>query len=891
MGRKVEKNLLSKIWRAFTLCICALTMSACGSPPAAVDPYQISITQEPPVLDSGGVGVSQAQSTSGMYQVVGAAGSVPFGSTVYVINMRNPETVINATPEPDGSFIAVIHAQIGDKLQITVVQGSLGSPPIYVYIGALNIKNPYTQDGNWYVGQVHFHTTNSRDAVNTPAEMEAAYHDAGYDFLISTDHRGTSPYVVHAEAGLTPDPDNASTGKDLLWIRGSELGDGAGHMGAWGHTVHTPISIASAAGLQTLIDTVRANGGITAMNHPANGIPPYGWDWNTEIKKTRGYSLVEAFNTGNGKELGETGFEHLPDAVDLADEFRQVWWIGADDCHNKDDPTQFNNWATVVQTPSSVISQKDILSSADSGNLYIRETATGPALIAVTVEGNTITVWMTDVASNYRVVWKKRGNEIVQTDLNINTSASYAVKGDEGYVRAEIQRIDDGKRAYTQPLFIANNVNLISSVTASNGTNAANLKDNSGSTYWEAGTSPSWFVVDVGSVRQVNAIRVDWHRADARRFNYRIDVSETGAFSGEQREVVRTTFDNRSASTLDFFDATTRYIKVSITSQSVGSGNSVRINEVQIFDSSPSRTQTYIDNVNGSDVNSGLAGSPWKTFLHARDHVRPRDTLNFLRTGTPYSGGLELNATQGGVNENASIIFQGDPVNLTEVDATGSTCGISLGGTQYVEWRHFDVHSATEANLCLWTVDAGTQIKYNKFRNSTKRGVLANGDFTLAYNLIYGNANDGALVRYDGTNARIYNNVFYGNGVHGLSLSDNSGLNVAVMNNISSGNAEAAFSRGSLGSVTDVHNCADGGYLGTWQQTNSIQSSVLFRNAAAGDFQLLSTSPCIDAGIDLNFYADFSGNAPVDDPLTQNRGSAGSYSRDYTDIGAFEYVP
>ena len=49
--------------------------------------------------------------------------------------------------------------------------------------------------------------------------FEQAYFDAGYDFVISSDHRGPSPQFTAAHHGMTPDPLNAPSGKDLLWIR------------------------------------------------------------------------------------------------------------------------------------------------------------------------------------------------------------------------------------------------------------------------------------------------------------------------------------------------------------------------------------------------------------------------------------------------------------------------------------------------------------------------------------------------------------------------------------------------------------------------------------------------------------------------------------------------
>ena len=893
---EVEEKPLSRFWSVLVAFICALALSACAPPaPKRVDQYQVSITQEPAAgFDSGGVGVSQT--TGGVYRVTIAAGSAPPDAIVGINNSRTGENVL-ATLNPDGSFVALIHAQVGDKLAISFSVGGISSGTTYVYVGALNIKNPYTRGGNWYVGQAHFHTTNS-DGTNTPVQMEVAYHDAGYDFLISTDHRGTFPYFINPDDGLTPDPDNSASGKDLFWIKGAELGYGSAHMGAWGQVAQTLISFDEdgPVEIQGRIDQVRVNHGLIAINHPNNEDPPYSWGWNDEIKKVKRYSFVEAFN-GKHTVSVDKSFEvnHLPTAVDLADEFQQVWWIGTDDCHANNDPKQFDLYSIVVQTDSGVISQRDLLSSADAGNLYIRETGRGPAISSVTVEGNTITLVMADVNSNYDVTWKKRGNEIAQTDVDIDTTASYIVRGDEGYVRAEITRKSDGKRAFTQPLFIANNIDLSMAVTVSSGANAGNLIDNDRSTYWDAQASTASFVADVGKVRLVNAIKIDWYFGDFRRFNYKIETSDTGAFAGEQVEVVRETYDNRSAGTLDFFDEAARYIKVTVTSQTVGSGDTVRIDEVQLFDSSPARTQLYLHNVSGDDTNNGSIGHPWLTFNHAKGKVRPRDTLNFVNTGAPYPGDMQVLGAYGGKNEYATVIYQGDPVRLTEIDATNQGGGIVLkAGASYVDLMYFDIHSAMFANLGTSESSTGIRIMYNKLHDSSAgRGFLATGKFLLAYNLIYGNGAEGVFIYRDGTEAKIYNNVFYGNAAVGLYLDNiyqSTPVVAEVMNNIFAGNAGAALVRGAPGTISDARNCVEGDSLGPWQQTGSLNVAPLFVSPQTGDFRLQAASPCIDAGVDMGLSMDFLGNPPHDAPLVPNSGDPGSFGRDYIDIGAYEYV-
>ncbi|MEW6330039.1 MAG: discoidin domain-containing protein [Pseudomonadota bacterium] len=893
----MEEKLLPRISHPLAMLVwVVLALSACGPAPAPapVDEYQISVSADAANLDGDMVGVSQAadgSSGGGQYWVTGGPGSVPPDSRITITNMRTGDTV-SVTPNPDGSFAGKISAQSGDKLQILVYQNQVSSLPTYVYVGAFNIKNVYAPGGYWYVGQVHFHSTHS-DGKNTPQVMEAAYHDAGYHFVVSTDHRGTQPWYIADTHGMTPDPDNSATGKNLLWIRGSELGFGSVHMGAWGQELRTPISFTdSAADIQSRIDHVRSYRGLAVINHPHNEDPPYAWDWRQEISKVRRYSFVEAFNGNHSvSEGGSFGLDHTPTAIDLADEFRQVWWVGADDCHDMGDPSQFDRYAIVVRTDSAVISQKDLLANADAGNMYIRESARGPAIASVTVEGNTITLVMEDVASRYDVVWKKRGNEIVKSsDRDVDTTASYTVEGNEGYVRAEITRKDDGKRAYTQPLFIANNVDLASAVTISGGNNGDKLIDNNRNTFWQAPSGVASFVVDVGSVRQVNAIKIDWYRAsgDTRRFNYKVETSATGAFGGEQAEVVRETYSNSSALTLDFFDEYARYVKVTVTSQTAGLSGAARISEVQVFDSSPARTNLYVDNVQGTDGNSGLVNSPWRTFDYARDRARPRDTVHLVNSGVPFAGGLTLRDTDGGKHPLATVRYEGDRNTFTQINAAGTSFGVRFLGTMFFEWMYFDIYSALDTNMVV-SGKQGSSILFNKIRDSARRGVSGTGQFTFRNNLVYRNSREGLFLYQDGTDAEVYSNDFYANW-RGVVLAAYN-VKATVKNNIFARHQDVALYQQTLGQLSDGYNCVDGAYFGSWQRTGNIEADPKFVDPDNGDFRLQPFSPCIDAGIDLNFQQDVNGNPAVDEPSVPNRGSPGDYSRDYVDMGAYEYVP
>jgi hypothetical protein len=69
----------------------------------------------------------------------------------------------------------------------------------------------------------------------------------------------------------------------------------------------------------------------------------------------------------------------------------------------------------------------------------------------------------------------------------------------------------------------------------------------------------------------------------------------------------------------------------------------------------------------------------------------------------------------------------------------------------------------------------------------------------------------------------------------------------------------------------------------------NIQADPGFLNILAGDYRLQSDSPCIDAGDGNNApLLDIEGNTRYDNAPTINTGTG---IPEYTDIGAFEYVP
>ena len=106
---------------------------------------------------------------------------------------------------------------------------------------------------------------------------------------------------------------------------------------------------------------------------------------------------------------------------------------------------------------------------------------------------------------------------------------------------------------------------------------------------------------------------------------------------------------------------------------------------------------------------------------------------------------------------------------------------------------------------------------------------------------------------------------------------------VTVINSILWDNApDEVYVEGDSSCSVSYSDCL-GGCLGA----GNIESDPLFVDAAAGDLQLQTGSPCIDAA-DGAFAPelDIEGYGRVDDPLTSNTGTG---TPAYADMGAYEY--
>lgn len=181
---------------------------------------------------------------------------------------------------------------------------------------------------------------------------------------------------------------------------------------------------------------------------------------------------------------------------------------------------------------------------------------------------------------------------------------------------------------------------------------------------------------------------------------------------------------------------------------------------------------------------------------------------------------------------------------------------------------------------------ANCKVFRNRIHGNSGDGVFINNSaadsgLEIYYNLIWGQTGrgfSGISFWVGGSNARISNNVLFGNDI-GIAQHQNQ-QNLTIVNNVIMSNARSGFHR-SAGTQRLAHNnCYGNGvnYSGVPDPTGrdgNLSVDPLFRNAALYDFRLTAESPCIDAGREVGYAQDFIGNA-----LPQGAG---------IDIGACEY--
>jgi hypothetical protein len=303
-------------------------------------------------------------------------------------------------------------------------------------------------EGRWYKGNTHTHTLNS-DGDSTPDDVVRWYREHGYQFLVLTDHN-----FLTSVDGL-----NALHGADeqFLVVKGEEVSDRAGdkplHInGLDVNAVVPPQGGASVVEvLQRNVDAIRRARGIPHINHPN-----FRWAITAdELGQVRNNRLFEVFN-GHPQvnNLGGGGVPGLEQAWDsILSRGTLLYGIAVDDAHyfkqpgNPNVPGPGRGWV-MVRAPR--LDARSLLEALERGDFYA---STGVELADYRVNGRQVTVSVKPTAfSKYRIQFIGKDGRVLSEAAN--TTATYDIRGDEGYVRARIVE-SNGQLAWCQPVMAA----------------------------------------------------------------------------------------------------------------------------------------------------------------------------------------------------------------------------------------------------------------------------------------------------------------------------------------------------------------------------------------------------------------------------------------------------
>jgi hypothetical protein len=301
--------------------------------------------------------------------------------------------------------------------------------------------------GIWYKGNTHTHTLNS-DGDSTPEDVVRWYREHRYQFLVLTDHN-----FLTSVDGL-----NALHGADerFLVIKGEEVTDRLGEKALHINGLDVSTTVPPQGGtsvteiLQRNVDAIRQANGIPHINHPN-----FRWSiTKEELGQVRNNKLFEIFN-GHPQvnNLGGGGVADLEQAWDaILSSGTLLYGLAVDDAHTFKDPGNASvagpgrGWV-MVRAPR--LEARAILNALERGEFYA---TTGVELSDYRIDSRRMTVEVKPTMySKYRIQFIGSNGRMLREVAE--PSASYEIRGDEGYVRARVLE-SNGQLAWCQPALV-----------------------------------------------------------------------------------------------------------------------------------------------------------------------------------------------------------------------------------------------------------------------------------------------------------------------------------------------------------------------------------------------------------------------------------------------------
>jgi len=301
--------------------------------------------------------------------------------------------------------------------------------------------SPFSLPGRFWRGNLHTHSTLS-DGALTPEKVVEAYKDAGYDFMMLSDH-----FIGNYNWPIADT--RAMRSNRFTTILGSEVHAPATAVGELWHIVAAglPLDFEPAAPDESgaaLARRAAAAGAFVGIAHPA-------WSQLT-IEDGRAIDCahaVEIYNHGCAVECDRGDGWYLLDQ--LLTENRRLTAFATDDAHFWT-PDHFGGW---VNVKSESLEPEALLEALKQGRYYSSQ---GPQIHEVAVSGNEMSIACSPVdtivvvCGNSRTVGR-HGRAITSATLDLTKlDKGWLLKEPSPWMRAIV--IDhSGRRAWTNPIW------------------------------------------------------------------------------------------------------------------------------------------------------------------------------------------------------------------------------------------------------------------------------------------------------------------------------------------------------------------------------------------------------------------------------------------------------
>jgi len=290
----------------------------------------------------------------------------------------------------------------------------------------VEFANPFACEGSWFRGALHVHSTGS-DGRMSPAEVARHYRDLGYDFLAISDHRVISPL---------PEVDG------ILLLRAVELNTSAG--ATPGKSCHLVVIEPAGLPVEPVEDPTELLRVACELSKVVVLAHPY---WSNlsgdDVLALADCTGVELYNTGCELEIGR-GFSEYAWDYALSGGARLLGFA-VDDSHQRIDDTG-GAW---VMVKAERLTPEALLASLEAGYFY---SSMGPEFTELVVDETGVAVQTSEVTRIAFVANTAKGAVISSTNRRPITSARYAWRGGERYLRVQITDAS-GNRAWTNPVY------------------------------------------------------------------------------------------------------------------------------------------------------------------------------------------------------------------------------------------------------------------------------------------------------------------------------------------------------------------------------------------------------------------------------------------------------